>query len=50
MSLVVRMPLAMYSYWAIENFVGMGYFLRVIAVAEAVSRLLVAEHTDLESG
>lgn len=52
MSLVVRMSLAMHSYQPIGNFVEVGYFLRVIAVAvvEAESRLLVAVHTDLESG
>lgn len=40
----------MHSYWVIENFVGVGYFLRVIVVAEVVSMLLVVVHTDLESG
>lgn len=50
MSLVVRMSLALYSYQPIGNFVGVRYFLRVIAVAEAENRILVAVHTDLESG
>ena len=40
----------MHSYWVIENFVGVGYFLRLIAVAEVVSMILVAVHTDSESG
>lgn len=44
------MSSAMHSYLVIENFVGVGYFLRVIAVAEAGSMSLVAAHTDLESG
>lgn len=48
-SLVVRMSLSIHSCQLIGNFVGIGYFLRV-TVAEAESRLLVAVHTDSESG
>lgn len=48
-SLVVRMSSSIHSCQLIVNFVGIAYFLRV-TVAEAESRLLVAVHTDLESG
>lgn len=44
------MSSAMCSYWPVGCFVGVGYCLRVFAVAEAESRVLVAVHTDLESG
>lgn len=49
MTLVVKMSLAMDSYQQTGNFAGVVHFLRV-TVSEAGSRLLVAAHTDLESG
>lgn len=46
-SLVEEMSVGMYSYWLIGNFVGVGCFLRVIVVAEAERKLMVAVQTDL---
>ena len=50
MYLVVRMSKEMYSYLLVGCLAGVEYCQRAIAVAEAESRLLIAVHSDLESG